>query len=225
MHQIEVEIKTLLGSAENAKKFVSRLYEIDPETQLVDQNSQLNHYFVDGDINKLAEKSKDFLTDSEYQNFVELIKISSNYSLKTREVDQTKVFLTVKVTVDNTSNDFGTARKEFETEVDLSLADLEKILLECGFEYQAKWSRSRDEYKFLDTNVTIDKNAGWGYIAEIEQIVQENQDVDKVKKYLREQMTKIGFEEVKQDRLARMLDFYNKNWRDYYGSEEFFVLE
>ena len=38
------------------------------------------------------------------------------------------------------------------------------------FTYQSKWSRERTEYQFSGVNVTIDRNAGYGYLAEFESI-------------------------------------------------------
>jgi len=35
----------------------------------------------------------------------------------------------------------------------------------------------------------------------------------------------LGYHELDQARLARMFDFYNKNWRDYYGTEKVFTVE
>lgn len=34
----------------------------------------------------------------------------------------------------------------------------------------------------------------------------------------------LGYDELDQDRLARMFDFYNKNWREYYGTEKVFTV-
>ena len=39
--------------------------------------------------------------------------------------------------------------------------------------YQAKWSREREEHTFKGLNVCIDKNAGYGYVAELERVIDD----------------------------------------------------
>jgi hypothetical protein len=38
-------------------------------------------------------------------------------------------------------------------------------------------------------------------------------------------MSEIGLVELPQDRLARMFEYYNNNWEDYYGTEKVFNIE
>jgi hypothetical protein len=56
-------------------------------------------------------------------------------------------------------------------------------------------------------------------------IANNPEAADRVKQQLREMMTELDVQELPQDRLARMFDFYNKNWRDYYGTEKTFTIE
>ena len=37
--------------------------------------------------------------------------------------------------------------------------------------------------------------------------------------------TGCGLVELDQDRLARMFEFYNSNWEDYYGTDNVFIVE
>ena len=74
--------------------------------------------------------------------------------------------LVIKASVDDTTSSNGTARLEFESEVKMTLDELDKILLDSGFTYQAKWSRERQDFKYKGLNVSIDKNAGYGFLAE-----------------------------------------------------------
>jgi predicted adenylyl cyclase CyaB len=127
--------------------------------------------------------------------------------------------------VDDTTSSNGTARQEFESEVYLTLDQLDQILLDCGFEYQAKWSREREDYKYKDLNVSVDKNAGYGYLAEFESIIDDSAKADSVKEQIRKIMSDLGVLELPQDRLARMFDHYNKHWQDYYGTEKTFNIE
>ena len=114
---------------------------------------------------------------------------------------------------------------EFEEKVPLTLQALDTLILSAGFRYEAKWSRKREEYLCLGTNVTLDRNAGYGWVAEFERMVNDPAGVDAAREKIRALMGILGVEELPQDRLARMFDFYNKNWRDYYGTERIFVIE
>ncbi len=54
MATFEVEVKSLLGSEENAQTLRERMKVIDPSTHLTSCNKQLNHYFTGGDMQSLA---------------------------------------------------------------------------------------------------------------------------------------------------------------------------
>ena len=107
----------------------------------------------------------------------------------------------------------------------LTLEELDQLVLKSSFEYQAKWSRERTEYKYLGVNATIDKNAGYGYLAEFEKVINDEAKVAEAKTRLREVVSELALEELDQVRLERMFAYYNANWRDYYGTDKVFVVE
>lgn len=224
MASYEVEIKSLLGEKENADALLEKM-KSDPSFVSHGQHKQLNHYFIDGDITKAAELIKSHIKDqSRITELDELVSKIKDYSMRTRWADGRVIFV-IKGSVDDTTSSNGTARREFETEADLSLEDLDKILLESGFKYQSKWSRERNEYDYKGMNVTIDRNAGYGYLAEFEKVVEDPSLVDGIKDEIRSVMSEIGVAELDQVRLARMFDFYNNNWEDYYGTEKVFTIQ
>jgi adenylate cyclase class IV len=103
-------------------------------------------------------------------------------------------------------------------------------VLQAGFSYQAKWSREREGYELnipwsADTILCLDKNAGYGYLAEFERVIDDASLVDSTRTELLTLIESLGYAELDQARLARMFDFYNKNWKDYYGTEKVFTLE
>jgi predicted adenylyl cyclase CyaB len=225
MPSFEIEIKSLIGSKENAEELVKKMQTKDTALQSLGSHKQLNHYFVDGSLENLSQKIADKLSDDKKKELENLVAHARDFSVRTRLADG-KVILVVKVTVDDTTSFNGTARQEFENQfADLSFEQLDQIVLDAGFKYQAKWSREREDYKFKDLNVSIDKNAGYGYLAEFESVVDDASKADEVKAKIREIMKDLGAEELNQDRLARMFDFYNKNWQDYYGTDKVFNIE
>ena len=220
----EVEIKSLLGAKENAEQLLEKL-KTDPSFKSHGEHKQLNHYFIDGDIAKAVELIKPHIKDQEkLPELSELVGKIKDYSMRTRWADG-KVIFVIKGSVDDTTSSNGTARREFEAEVDSSLDELDKMILDAGFKYQSKWSRERNEYDYKGLNVTIDKNAGYGYLAEFEKVVEDPSMVDQIKDDIRNIMSEIGAAELPQDRLARMFDYYNANWPDYYGTDNVFNIE
>ena len=219
----EVEIKSLLQTDENAQKLRTKLTE--QGIKLSNKYSQLNHYFLnDGDFIKLKEKLMPLFSEEKKEKLQKILEKGENHSLRAREMND-EAFFVVKASVDETTSSNGILRMEFEEKVDLSLDELDRILEEVGFSYQAKWSRNREEYNKDDFYITIDKNAGYGYVSEFE-IGTENPDgLQEAKQRILNFMKDLDLKELSQDRLERMFKFYNENWRDYYGTENIFNVE
>jgi predicted adenylyl cyclase CyaB len=218
----EIEIKCLLGNHENAQALETRMRAMDPTLHKVGTHKQLNHYFEGkGDFKKIAELIED---KEEREVFLNLAEKAKDFSLRTRDADG-KVILVLKAAIDDTTSANGTARREFEKTLAMPLADLDKTILDAGFSYQAKWSRERTDYVFNGVNVTIDKNAGYGYLAEFEIIENDAARAEVAKAKLRTLIKDVGLEELNQERLGRMFAHYNEHWRDYYGTDKIFVIE
>lgn len=222
MKTYEIEIKSLLGSQENADSFRNTILEKGAEKET--ENKQLNHYFINGDFQKLIELLSDQFNDDQYVRLVTIVNEGEKHSVRTREVDGVVKFV-IKASVDDTSSENGIARMEFEEDVKVSLNDLDQLLLDAGFECQAKWSREREEYRLDDVAITLDKNAGYGWLTEFELVVDDSNQLSEAESNIRNLMASVGVEELNQDRLARMFDHYNSNWADYYGTDNIFTIE
>ncbi|PIR96138.1 MAG: hypothetical protein COT92_02680 [Candidatus Doudnabacteria bacterium CG10_big_fil_rev_8_21_14_0_10_42_18] len=243
-HSYEIEIKSLLGGKETADALVAKMRKADRNLKALGSHSQLNHYFDGGNLKKLYEKMSPMLSGDYKTKLDDLSQRAKDFSVRTRQADG-RVILVVKATVDDTTSENGTARIEFESTMSspsplagegdqragdkkqniMTIDDLDNLILETGFSYQAKWSRERNDYKFKDLNVSIDKNAGYGYLAEFEKILEDESGATEAKQLIRDLMAELEITELPQDRLARMFHFYNKNWQDYYGTEKTFTIE
>ena len=73
MQQYEIEIKVLLGEKEVADKFKDDIAAKFDDLALVDQNAQLNHYFVGGDFSKLREKLETMIPADKLSTFDEMV--------------------------------------------------------------------------------------------------------------------------------------------------------
>ncbi len=224
MHTYEVEVKSLLGGAENADALRARMKEIDPNANLVSRNKQLNHYFIDGDMAKLAKAVETHLSADARTKLADMVAKGKSFSVRTREKDG-DVFLVVKASTDGATSANGTSRIELEEKINLSLNELDKLLLGASFQYQAKWSREREEYVCDGTNVCLDRNAGYGWLAEFERMVTDESLLQNARQEIDELMSRCGVEELQQDRLERMFAHYNAHWPEYYGTDKIFVIE
>jgi len=232
-HKYEIEIKSLLGNKENAERLTKKMKEKDPSLQVIGSHKQLNHYFIPagGDLKKLYDNVKDVIDFTHLERLKEIAEHAMDFSVRTRWADG-KVLLVVKASVDDTTSFNGTARLEWESPASVTIDELDKLVLDSGFEYQAKWSRERQEFVYhpagmaqATINVSLDKNAGYGHLAEFEMVIDDQSKAEETKAFIRNVMQDLEVEELMQDRLARMFDYYNQNWRDYYGTDKIFVIE
>ena len=218
----EIEIKSLLGGREGADRLLAEMKRVDPSFRKTGESRQLNHYFKgSGNWESVASALAD---ENERKEFLELARKAKDFSLRTRDADGT-VLLVLKASIDDTTSANGTARREFERPVAMGIDALDRAIVDAGFAYQAKWSREREEFAFGGANVTIDRNAGYGYLAEFETIEDDPSRAETAKARLRDLMHQVGAEELAQDRLARMFAYYNEHWPDYYGTDKIFVIE
>lgn len=224
MAQFEVEVKSLLGAPERASELKEKMSKLDPGYASVSKNKQLNHYFEGGDIQALYDKTHHLVDGPELEKFKEMLGKGESFSVRTRQKDH-EVLLVVKASVDEGTSENTVSRLEFEEVVKVSLDELDGLVLSAGYQYQAKWSREREEYLYKGANVCLDKNAGYGYLAEFEKIVDTEDMIESARQEIDSLMAELGVEELPQDRLARMFDFYNQNWPDYYGTEKTFNID
>ncbi len=87
------------------------------------------------------------------------------------------------------------------------------------------WSRQREAYQLGAITICLDKNAGYGWLAEFEIMADDDSLSVNQTAALRSLMTELGVEELPQERLERMFAHYNANWRDYYGTELTFTVD
>jgi len=224
MAHLEIEIKSLLGSQEKADDLLAKMQTLDSELAQTSINSQLNHYFEGGSLLAVQATTAHLFTPEQAVKLAVIVERATEFSLRTRKRDA-EVLLVVKASVDAGSAANTVSRLEFEEPVALTLEALDQLLLEAGFTYQAKWSRTRQEYAYKGITVCFDKNAGYGYLAEFEKVVPDGTSVEDTRAELELLMAELAVEELDQDRLARMFNHYNQNWAEYYGTEDIFVIQ
>ncbi len=225
MSSYEVEIKTLLVSKENADAFLDNMRATGGHLLEKGRHKQLNHYFTGGDLGSVCLNIANYLEEGKLRRLDSVVDRAHDISLRTRLADKS-VLIVIKATVDDSSSANGIARWEFESKmVGLTIEDLDQFVLDAGYVYQAKWSRERREFTYNGISVCLDKNAGYGFLAEFELLVDDPDCIPDAKKKIRSNMRELGVEELPQDLLERMFNYYNANWQDYYGTDRMFVIE
>jgi len=221
-NQYEIEIKSLLGNKKHADDLGKKI--IERGGTMVSKNKQLNHYFT---VSNLARFRKDLLSrvkDLDKPLFKKILDEGADFSIRTRDVDG-RVLLVIKASIDSDTSSNSVSRIEFESEMGMSLDELDKLLLSSDLKYQAKWSRDREEYRLGDVNICIDRNAGYGYLAEFEKIINDRASAEATRQEISCLMEKFDVEELPQDRLERMFAHYNEHWLDYYGTNKIFNIK
>jgi adenylate cyclase class IV len=223
MKAIEVETKSLLSSAREAEELLRKMRQLDAQSRLLSQEKQLNHYFCGNQIGPFVELLR-ALGKAEEAASLEAAKLK-DFSLRTRSVNGAST-LVVKATLDGTTSANGTARLEFNIPLPgKSLEEVDQMLLDKGYAYQAKWSRARQEYACFGVHICVDKNAGYGYLVEIEKMVEDPSLVDAAKAEVRKMMAELALKELDPARLERMFAYYNAHWPEYYGTEKTFIVD
>jgi adenylate cyclase class IV len=220
---VEIEIKSLLGGKPAANILRQKLIERGAE--LVETSAQLNHYFTGETLAALVEAAQDALLSPDIELFTQIAARARRASVRTRLLNET-VLLIVKASLDDTTSANGITRLEFEAPtVGLTLDELDALVITAGYTVQAKWSRQREAYRLGDVTISIDRNAGYGYLAEFEVMAADESDAPAQADQLRTLMAEFGVTELAQDRLERMFAHYNTHWRDYYGTDKTFTVE
>ncbi|MBI5126365.1 MAG: CYTH domain-containing protein [Candidatus Taylorbacteria bacterium] len=221
----EVEIKSLLGSKENADSLKKGFMKMYPTAKLVGEEKQLNHYFnAPSEFATLKTNLLKVLPEDKKESLEYILTQGKKLSIRTRDANG-KVLVVIKASVGDDSSSNGVKRIEFEAVVTMTLGELDDLLLASGCSYQAKWSREREEYEAGDMHMCLDKNAGYGYLAEFEKVTNDEASLDRVRDELLAVMKSLDVVELAQDRLERMFAHYNAHWAEYYGTDKTFNIE
>ncbi len=225
MKSYEVEIKSLLGTKESALKLKKNLQKSFSDMKIIAEEKQLNHYFnTPKDLKAFESKISSLIPKDKLDSFMHVISHGNKISVRTRDASG-KVILVIKASVGDDTSSNGVKRIEFEIPVKTTLEALDSLIVNAGASYQAKWSREREEFGNKDLHVCIDKNAGYGYLAEFEKVISDETKLDEARDELLKVMKFLGVEELPQDRLERMFAHYNAHWQEYYGTEKTFDIK
>lgn len=222
--QYEIEVKVLLGGKAHVRSLLKKLKTAFPALSHLLQTSQLNHYFLPGSEEQLLGLLSPYLEKKKLHELKKIFEMSQKYSLRTRWEDGRTLFV-VKASTHGKDSVHDLRRLEFEEVFPVEIGRLDELILSAGYSYQSKWSRDRSTYAYKDFTVCIDKNAGYGYLAEFEKVIYNESDIEKTRVMILAEIRSLGLEELPNDRLNRMFSHYNMHWREYYQTEKTFTVE
>ena len=108
--------------------------------------SQKNHYFEDGSLDGLLSVFASHVSATEKIKLEDIRTRAKNFSVRTRATP-TETIIVVKATVNDESSSNGTARIEWEVDLaPMTVEEMDALVIQAGFAYQAKWSREREGY-------------------------------------------------------------------------------
>ena len=223
----EIEIKCLLLDKDALNKTKNALALIFPAMSLFSEESQINHYFgIDGSLKTLLSSLTSYLSAEQISELGQIVDSQpTDYSLRTRCINEKIVKLVIKIAGNGETSANGVLRREFEVTLNISIDELDKIIINCGFGYLSKWSRQRQEYNLdAQTKVCFDRNAGYGWIVEIEKMADSEAQARQARTEVEAIVKQASLQELDPQRLERMFAFYNQNWKDYYGTDKVFII-
>lgn len=225
--QYEVEVKVLLGDQAKADAFLAKLKQRDPQLTLTKESSQLNHYFNDaGDRAKLLESVGELLSVADRASLHNILTNYDKFALRTRLQNGTVLLVVKAAKTDGEDDQHALARVEGEYQVSAgNIEELDQRIHDAGYDFLSKWSRDRREYGYKDYTVCLDRNAGYGYLAEVETMVDDPDRAEEAKSAILKELAEMGEKELSQERIGRMFEHYNQHWPEYYQTDKTFTIE
>jgi len=172
-------------------------------------------------------EARSFISHEQYENLINFMKdnaeflgeenqvtyyFSGNSDLRIQKNDKfSKVWLKKGSLHDD-------HREEIEVRFDIKdFEKLEKIFKELGYVVEIKWFRLRNKFSWEGIKVTVDHTRGYGYIIELEKIVEN--DEENVYRQLEEKIKSLGIEMTPKEVFNEKFKDYKNNWKRLVGEE------
>ena len=164
-----------------------------------------------------------FISEEEYHRLIDFFKKNAEY--KGEDMQQTNYF-DAQTKVRTQKNSKGTkiilkkgnvhegAREEIEIECAGEDFDkINKIFIELGHPVVIEWYRKRHTFFWEGITVCIDDTEGYGYIIELEKLIDEYQKEQTLTE-LREKLNFLKIQETPKELFDKKFQHYKENWRE-----------
>lgn len=218
----EIEIKYLLADKQARDQLVRAISQRFPNTQCIKSSVIISFFYKKPSSQNLKTAIGQIVKPSEKAEALDLIHRSGDLVVKARSIDD-DVYFAVKGSPAGQDAVHAVSRLEFEVAVDMSLNDLNSKLENNGVQLVSKFSSWRDFYT-LDNMLRMDVEfvSGYGYKAEIELLVDEQDAEDKHIERIRSIAEDVGIHEASQELFGNMYRYYNQNWQEYFNTRKTF---
>lgn len=234
---IELECKALVPS-DKVEGIKSQLVEIGKGCKY---NRQTNHYFEGNrsGLVRLAVLVSPYISKENFERIRYFASTDLPFSVRTRVDDVTGYELVIK---HGTNAHNGMNREELSMTFmpyeldnpqlpcwstcysDIHSERLDTLVLCAGFDYLSKWSRERYLVETEEFNYCLDKNSGYGWLLEVEKLIDgvdpDNEVVRGLLNSLTEEVGRLGLVPLDPPLLEKMFEYYNKNWIRFYGKDK-----
>ncbi len=221
----EIEIKYLLDDQQARDQLVAAALQRFPDMKLKKSSVIISFFYKKPPAKNLETAIKRIVDPQNQEQVVRLIRKSGDLVVKARSIDDT-VYFAVKGSPAGQDAVHAVSRLEFEVAVDISLDELGHRLEESGVQLVSKFSSWRDFYA-LDSalNMDVEFVSGYGYKAEIELLVEEEDSEDEHIERIRKIAKEVGIQEASQELFGKMYHYYNQNWQEYFSTRKTFSDE
>lgn len=219
----EIEKKYLIKDLKSRDELVSKLYEKFPKLDHSGRKTIISYFYERGiDKKKIITAATKMLNADKLAELNAILVNSTEQVVKCRSIDDVNYF-TVKGSGSGEDPVHAVNRLEFEVSLELELEEINHLLQEAGINIVSKWSSVRDFYD-LDSTIKADIEfvAGYGYKAEFEILINDGESPDLVIKLLDELAGSLGLVEANGKLLAKMYEYYNNHWQEYFKTDKVF---
>lgn len=214
----EVEVKALIRNYNITKSIL-----LEKKYVYKSKECQLNHYFSYNDYSLayLFNNLRVHLTTEQELNLSNVIGRGNNFSVRTRSINDKKTYFIIKYSLIDKNSVNGSIREEYEVLLEIPLTKLDTVLLNAGLIYSSKWSRQREIFTRDTITATIDLNAGYGYLLELEILTDRVEDTQSINQQLLQELTNLELKELDATLLTNMFDYYENHWDKFYGTNNY----
>ncbi len=166
---------------------------------------------------------RSFITEEQYNNLLSKLKEMAEFHGEDNQITyyfDSKEDLRIQLN-DSYSKIWlkeGALHDEHREEVEIRCAKddfekLEKLFILLGYNIEIKWIRQRNSFTFRDIDIALDHTKEYGYIIELEKIINDESKEKETVEYLKLVLTELGVALTAKEVFAERYDHYKDNWQ------------
>jgi len=167
---------------------------------------------------------RSFITKEKYEELLEFFR--ENSELVKEDFQETHYFdceADLRIQKNNAGSKIwlkhGKIHDDAREEVEIKLGDEDfekanKIFSAINLKAEIIWLRDRKQFNWQGIKVCLDFTKGYGYIIELEKIVNSDEEKEKVLEELKQKMRELEIEISSKEEFEKQFENYKQNWRE-----------